>query len=132
MTKAFRCIALAVGICALQAQSIQADIEELGRIGLYPTKLWGSAPGTEVLNDSGLSGVLLGATGTYADRPKQKSHHQGPTRGRPSKWAVKDSSQVDSVSAGPGQRIILKVVGGTAMTLVGSLLGGNIYTKILC
>ena len=117
MTKAFRCIALAVGICALQAQSIQADIEELGRIGLYPTKLWNSVPGTAMLNDSGLSGVLLRATRKHSDRTGRQVHHRGPGRGRPPKTTTTDSTQVDSGGVGAGKRLLKRTALGTAMAI---------------
>ena len=76
----------------------------------------------------GVSGALLRATGTYSDRPGRQVHHRGPGRGRPSKWAVTDSTQVDSGQVdsgdeGAGKRTLRRMAFGSAMTIAAGLIG---------
>ena len=133
MTRAFLYVALAAGVWVLQTTAIQAepvdslqvkaDKEEPGRISLPSTALQVSMPGTVKLTDAGVSGALLRATGTYSDRPGRQVHHRGPGRGRPSKWAVTDSTQVDSGGEGAGKRTLRRMAFGSAMTIAAGLIG---------
>ena len=127
MTRAFLYVALAAGVCALQATSIQAEPvdslqvkaeeEKPDRIRLPSTALQGSTPGTARLTGGGVSGALLRATGTYSDRPSRQVHHWQRGRGRPPKSTTTDSTQVDSGQCRAGKRLLKRVALGTVMTV---------------
>ena len=122
---AFLYVALATGVCALQAQAIQAepvdslpvpaDWEEPGSIRLPSTALQVSTPGTARLIDAGVSDALLRATGKRlgADADALEAPGKGRTGSTLKPGKIDSSTVKASALDDQGTRILAKLAAGT-------------------
>ena len=115
MTRAFLYVAIAAGVCALQATAIQAEEKKPGHFSLSSTALQGSTPGTAVTDSAQVDSD--GAVAGLAE--KEKEIKVLPLFGKLA-WRA---------SKNPGARIFLKIGYGTLTGVVGAVAGLEIEGK---